>query len=230
MKKIIVFSGAGISAESGLNTFRDNGGLWENYDIKEVATPEAWEKDPALVLDFYNMRRKQVMEAQPNPAHFAVAELESHFEVQVITQNIDDLHEKAGSKNVLHLHGEINKARSVGDNTTYAMDSFELKLGDLCPNKHQLRPDVVWFGEAVPKMLDALELCKEADLLIIIGTSLTVYPAANIVEFVPDTAKKFLIDPNEIENLPIENLEYIKEKASTGLPILAQKIISDYLI
>ena len=220
MKKIIVFSGAGISAESGLNTFRDNGGLWENYDIKEVATPEAWEKDPALVLDFYNMRRKQVMEAQPNPAHFAVAELESHFEVQVITQNIDDLHEKAGSKNVLHLHGEINKARSVGDNTTYAMDSFELKLGDLCPNKHQLRPDVVWFGEAVPKMLDALELCKEADLLIIIGTSLTVYPAANIVEFVPDTAKKFLIDPNEIETLPIENLEYIKEKASTGLPIL----------
>lgn len=229
MKKLVVFSGAGISAESGLSTFRDSGGLWENYDIHEVATPEAWEKDPELVLNFYNMRRKQVLEAKPNEAHYKIAELEKFFEVQVITQNIDDLHEKAGSTNILHLHGEIKKARSVGDNSTYEISGHDLNMGDLCPNKHQLRPDVVWFGEAVPAMLDALELCKKADFLAIVGTSLSVYPAANIIEFVPESSRKFLIDPNEIDNLPIKNLEFIKEKASIGIPILAQKLLSEYL-
>lgn len=229
MKKLVVFSGAGISAESGLSTFRDSGGLWENYDIKEVATPEAWEQNPGLVLEFYNMRRKQVVEAQPNKAHFKIAELENHFDVQVITQNIDDLHEKAGSTNILHLHGEINKARSTGDHSCYEIQGHEINIGDCCPNNHQLRPDVVWFGEAVPKMLDALEVCKEADFLAIVGTSLTVYPAANIIEFVPEDALKFLVDPNGIDNVPVKNLEYIKEKASIGIPILAQKLISEHL-
>lgn len=229
MKKIIVFSGAGISAESGLSTFRDNGGLWDNYDIKEVATPEAWNKNPELVLDFYNMRRKQVIEAQPNKAHFTVAELEKKFDVNVITQNIDDLHERAGSSKVLHLHGEILKARSTIDDNVYQLDSYEIKMGDLCKNRSQLRPDVVWFGEAVPKMVDAMHLCEKADVLIIIGTSLTVYPAANILDFVPTTCEKFLIDPNNLPVLEIDNLTVIKEKASIGIPILADKLFNEYL-
>ncbi len=225
MKKIIIFSGAGISAESGLSTFRDNGGLWENYDIKEVATPEAWKKNPALVLDFYNMRRKQVVEAKPNKAHFTVAELEKSFDVHVITQNIDDLHERAGSSRVLHLHGEILKSRSSLDDSIYEINGFELNIGDLCKNKSQLRPDIVWFGEPVPKMVDAMNICKDADILVIIGTSLTVYPAANILDFVPENCEKYLIDPNTLPILEIKNLSIIKEKASIGIPILANKLL-----
>lgn len=224
--KIIVFSGAGISAESGLSTFRDNGGLWDNYDIKEVATPEAWSKNPLMVLNFYNLRRKQVIEAQPNKAHFAVAELEKKFNVTVITQNIDDLHERAGSSNVLHLHGEITKARSTKDNTVYNIKGWELNIGNLCNNKSQLRPDVVWFGEPVPKMFEAMRLCEDADILIITGTSLSVYPAANILDFVPEKCKKYLIDPNDISISEFKNLTIIKEKASIGIPILANTLLN----
>ncbi len=226
MKKIVVFSGAGISAESGLSTFRDNGGLWDNYDIKEVATPEAWKKNPALVLDFYNLRRKQVIEAQPNKAHYTVAELEKKFDIEVITQNIDDLHERAGSSKVLHLHGEILKARSTVDNSIYNIGDWKLNIGDLCRKQSQLRPDVVWFGEPVPKMTDAIKICENADALVIIGTSLTVYPAANILDFVPENCQKYLIDPNTPPVTEIKNLTIIKEKASTGIPILANKLLS----
>jgi len=227
MKKIIVFSGAGISAESGLKTFRDNDGLWENFNINEVATPEAWEANPKLVLDFYNMRRKQVIEAQPNSAHLTIAELEKHFEIQIITQNIDDLHERAGSSNILHLHGELLKARSTINNKTYELNNFELNIGDKCPEKSQLRPDVVWFGEAVPNMTRAMELCQDANYLIIIGTSLTVYPAANLIEFVPDNCKKYLVDPNEFLTNDIKNITIIKEKASIGIPTLANILINE---
>lgn len=229
MKKIIVFSGAGISAESGLKTFRDSDGLWENYNINEVATPEAWKNNPKLVLDFYNLRRKQVVEAKPNKAHFSIAELEKHFDVNIITQNIDDLHERAGSTKVLHLHGEILKARSSSTNETYPINGHELKLGDKCPHNSQLRPDVVWFGEAVPNMVKAMEICQNADYLIIIGTSLTVYPAANLVEFVPENCTKYLIDPNQINTYGIKNLKVINKKASIGIPILADNLLKSII-
>lgn len=229
MKKIIVFTGAGISAESGLNTFRDNGGLWDNYDIKEVATPQAWKNNPSLVLEFYNYRRKQVIDAQPNKAHFTIAELEKHFDVNVITQNIDNLHERAGSSNVLHLHGEILKARSTIDDSIYDIKGWNLNIGDLCKKNSQLRPDVVWFGEPVPKMLDAMKLCENADILIIVGTSLSVYPAANILDFVPESCQKYLIDPCNTSVSTLKNLTIIKEKASIGVPILANKLLSKTL-
>jgi NAD-dependent deacetylase len=230
MKKIIVFSGAGISAESGLKTFRDSDGLWENYDISEVATPEAWEKDPKLVLEFYNMRRKQVIESSPNKSHLALVDLETNFDVEIITQNIDDLHERAGSRKVLHLHGEILKSRSTYNDAQYTINGAELNLGDKCEHNAQLRPDVVWFGEAVPNMTHALDLCRNADILIIIGTSLTVYPAANIVDFVPDSCQKYLIDPKEVASPHIENLTFIKEKASIGIPILANELLENSTI
>ena len=226
MKKIIVFTGAGISAESGLSTFRDSNGLWENYSIAEVATPEAWKNNPELVLNFYNMRRKQVLEVTPNPAHFSLVDLEKKFQVEIITQNIDDLHERAGSSNILHLHGEILKARSTFDeNKKYPIDGHLLTLGELCEENHQLRPDVVWFGEAVPNMLKAANLCEDADILIIIGTSLTVYPAANIVDFVPSNCKTYLIDPKELASSEMENMVFIKKKASIGIPILAEILL-----
>jgi len=225
MRKIIVFSGAGISAESGLKTFRDSDGLWEKFDLREVATPEAWARHPKLVLDFYNVRRKQVLEASPNKSHKALVALEKKFDVEIITQNIDDLHERAGSSNVLHLHGEILKARSTFNDDQYKIDGSELNFGNNCKHNAQLRPDVVWFGESVPKMTEAIELCKEADILIIIGTSLTVYPAANIVDFVPDYCQKYLIDPKEVLLNGIKNLTVIKEKASIGIPILANKLL-----
>ena len=225
MKKIIVFSGAGISAESGLKTFRDSDGLWESHDLTEVATPEAWEKNPKMVLEFYNMRRKQVIESLPNSSHFALVELEKKFDVEIITQNIDDLHERAGSSKILHLHGEITKSRSTYNDERHKIEGTQLNYGDLCENDHQLRPDVVWFGEAVPNMVSAMELCKDADILIIIGTSLTVYPAANIVDFVPNDCEKYLIDPKEILSTGIDRLTTIKEKASIGIPILANKLL-----
>ena len=226
MKKIIVFSGAGISAESGLKTFRDSDGLWEDYDLTEVATPEAWERNPKLVLKFYNMRRKQVIESSPNQSHYALVDLEKKYNVEIITQNIDDLHERAGSTKILHLHGQINKSKSTYDDTQYTIEGNELNWGDLCENKSQLRPDIVWFGEAVPNMTLAMELCKDADILIIIGTSLTVYPAANIVDFVPDNCEKYLVDPKIVlTNTDIKKLTTIKEKASIGIPILANKLL-----
>ena len=225
MKKIVVFSGAGISAESGLKTFRDSDGLWEDFKISEVATPEAWEINPKLLLDFYNQRRKQVIEAKPNKAHQSLVDLERNFNVQIITQNIDDLHERAGSTNTLHLHGQILNSRSTKTNKQYPLKTYELNIGDYCEQRSQLRPDVVWFGEDVPNMVLAEDICKSADILIVIGTSLSVYPAANIIDYVPTNCKKYLIDPKEISQNELIDFTLIKEKASIGVPILTTKLM-----
>lgn len=225
-KKVVVLSGAGISAESGLGTFRDKGGLWDEYDINEVATPEAWEKNPELVLDFYNLRRKLVLEANPNQAHFALKDLEKYFDVQIITQNIDDLHERAGSKKILHLHGEILLAKSVAnEDRLYPVRNGHIKLGDIAPDGHQLRPHVVWFGEAVPKMYEAEEIVKTADIFIVVGTSLNVYPAANLVYLCPQKANKFIVDINHVPTAKNNDVIHLKGKASEKLPELVQKLI-----
>lgn len=224
-KKIVVFSGAGMSAESGIKTFRDSGGLWEQYKIEEVATFDAWLNNPALVLDFYNQRRKQVMEAKPNRAHELVAELQKTHDVQVITQNIDDLHERAGSKKVLHLHGEIMKCRStINHHLVYPVKQWEIKLGDQCEEGSQLRPHIVWFGEAVPEMEKAIAITEEADVFITIGTSLNVYPAANLIHVVPVSVPKYLIDPNEFNLDYIKNLNIIKATAVEGMNILSKQL------
>ncbi|TND09584.1 MAG: NAD-dependent deacetylase [Bacteroidetes bacterium] len=230
-KKIVVFTGAGVSAESGIKTFRDSGGLWEEYDVRDVATPEAWAKNPGLVLRFYNERRNQVIDAKPNAAHHAIASLQKKFDVHVVTQNIDDLHERAGSKNVLHLHGEILKARSSVDPALiYPMKNREIKIGDKCEKGSQLRPHIVWFGEAVPNYELGINICHEAELLIIIGTSLNVYPAAGIVHYAKPEVRKFLIDPQDIPHGSIENLTSIKEKAGTGMQQLAERILSGEIV
>ncbi len=228
MKKIVVLTGAGISAESGISTFRDSGGLWEKYPIEEVATFEAWENNPQLVLDFYNQRRKQLLEVQPNEAHYALVELEKAFEVQIITQNVDNLHERAGSKHILHLHGELTKARStIDENLVYEIDGWELKWGDTCEKGSQLRPHIVWFGESVPMIEIAASLVNKADLLLVIGTSLKVYPAAGLLHHAPPFVPKYLIDPNaEIMPSYYKNLSIFKEKAGVGVPGLVKKLIS----
>jgi NAD-dependent deacetylase len=216
-KNLVIFSGAGVSAESGLKTFRDAGGLWEQYRIEDVATPEAWEANKALVNKFYNERRKQVMEAQPNEAHKEIAALQSNYNVQVITQNIDDLHERAGSKSVLHLHGEIMKVRSTADERlVYPLKKWEVKIGELCEKGSQLRPHIVWFGEAVPAMDEAIEVAAKADVFVVIGTSLNVYPAAGILNYVPAKCHKWLIDPGEFNLDYVNNLKHIKQVASKG--------------
>ena len=198
-KKIVFFSGAGMSAESGISTFRDSGGLWEKYEINEVATPEAWRRNPDLVTDFYNQRRKQIIETSPNAAHNFITSLEDQFDVTIITQNIDDLHERAGSTNILHLHGNIRLAKSSGPNQEkklYPIDGWKLTKNDLCEDGYRLRPHVVWFGEAVPALEDAIPLIESADVFVVIGTSLQVYPAAGLIHYAPKTATKILIDPN----------------------------------
>ncbi len=227
MKNLVVFTGAGVSAESGLKTFRDTDGLWEEYNVMDVATPEAWNADQNLVLEFYNKRRKQILEAKPNDAHIAIAQLEKKFQVTVITQNIDDLHERAGSGNVLHLHGIITYARSTNpvDQKLYPITGDDLDPGELCPNGFQLRPHVVWFGEDVPNMPVAKDIISKADILIVCGTSLTVYPAAGLVFSAHYKCKKYLIDPNDVRMVDIENLSIVKEKASTGMMMLAQKLL-----
>jgi NAD-dependent deacetylase len=224
--KLVVFTGAGISAESGIKTFRDSGGLWEEFDINEVATPQAWEKNKSLVLDFYNKRRKQVLEAQPNKAHYALVELEEKYDVQIITQNIDDLHERAGSKNVLHLHGEITKSRStVEPSLVYKIKNAEIKLGDKCEKGSQLRPHIVWFGEAVPMMDVANTMAENADIFMVVGTSMAVYPAAGLIDYSPQQIPKYLIDPSDVKINGIANLTIIKEKASVGLPDLVKDLL-----
>jgi NAD-dependent deacetylase len=198
-KKIVFFSGAGMSAESGISTFRDSGGLWEKYEINEVATPEAWRRNPDLVSAFYNQRRKQIIETSPNAAHNFITSLEDQFDVTVITQNIDDLHERAGSTNILHLHGNIRLAKSSGPNQEkklYPIDGWELTKNELCEDGYRLRPHVVWFGEAVPALEDAIPLIESADVFVVIGTSLQIYPAAGLIHYAPKTATKILIDPN----------------------------------
>ena len=230
MKKLVVFTGAGISQESGIKTFRDSGGLWEEYDIMEVATPEAWAKNPELVLEFYNKRRKQALEAKPNRAHEIIAELEKHFVVQIITQNIDDLHERAGSTNVLHLHGEITKVRSVETDEIYTIGNKSIFMNDLCKSGHQLRPHIVWFGEDVPNMLIAQDIAKTADIFLIIGSSLNVYPAAGLVHETSNTCPKYLVDPSaDIETKSINNLTIINKKATIGLAIVASILEEEYL-
>jgi NAD-dependent deacetylase len=225
MKKVIVFTGAGISAESGIKTFRDSDGLWEEYNIMDVATPEAWTKSPELVLEFYNKRKAQVKGAMPNLAHNLVAELEDNFKVRVITQNIDDLHERAGSTDVLHLHGIVTQARSsVDENLFYDVGFNDINLGDKCELGFQLRPHIVWFGEDVPNMNKAYELVSDADILIIIGTSLNVHPAAGLIKDAPTKSKKYLIDPNEIRVPDTDNLIMIKEKATIGMQQLITKL------
>lgn len=224
MKKLVVLSGSGISAESGLKTFRDMGGLWEQYNVYEVASPQAWESDRALVLRFYNERRKQLLEVEPNSAHRILAQLEAKFDVQIITQNVDDLHERAGSTKVLHLHGEIRKSRSTSDpSLVYDIEGWELKEGDLCEKGSQLRPHVVWFGESVDNIPIAADIASTADIFLVIGTSLNVYPAASLIQYVPLSTPIYLIDPNE--TAPVNrDYKFIKEKASVGMEIFKKEI------
>jgi NAD-dependent deacetylase len=225
-KRIVVLTGAGISAESGISTFRDSGGLWEKYDIMEVATPEAWHRNQALVMDFYNQRRKQLYEVEPNDGHYALVELETYYDVQIITQNVDDLHERAGSTNVMHLHGELKKVRSsVDEALVYTLDGWELKAGDLCDKGSQLRPHIVWFGEPVPMIPAAAGLSSTADIYVIIGTSLNVYPAAGLVDYVQPDTPIYLIDPNDLNLGHISGLTIIRENAGTGTKKLVQELI-----
>jgi len=225
-KRLVVFTGAGISAESGIKTFRDAGGLWEEYRIEDVATFEAWERNRQLVLNFYNERRKQVMEAQPNAAHRMIAELEEVFDVQVITQNVDDLHERAGSTKVLHLHGEIMKARSTAnDQLVYVLKDWQLNEGDVCEEGSQLRPHIVWFGEMVPEMDTANALAALSDLMVVVGTSLNVYPAAGILNFVPGTVPTWLLDPAEFQLQYIKGLRQIQQTAVKGAVELKNELL-----
>jgi NAD-dependent deacetylase len=225
MKKIVVLTGAGISAESGIRTFRDSDGLWEEHRIEDVATFEAWQRNPGLVLDFYNQRRKQLYEVKPNQGHIALVDLEKKFDVRIITQNVDDLHEQAGSRNVLHLHGELKKVRStVDDDLIYELEGWELKKGDLCEKGSQLRPHIVWFGEAVPMIEKAMELSAQADIFIVIGTSLNVYPAAGLVYYIKPGTPVYLIDPHAEMLSGVKNLTVIREPAGTGVPALVEKL------
>ncbi len=216
-KNLIVLTGAGISAESGLKTFRDSDGLWMGYDVYEVASPQGWQKNPELVLDFYNQRRKEVAKAQPNAAHKGIADLEKDFDVTVITQNIDDLHERAGSKNVIHLHGEIFKMRSVKDENTFYEIKKDIHFGEMAPDGSQLRPHVVWFGEQVPMIKKAAAILETADIFMLVGTSLQVYPAAGLIDFLPPAIPKYIIDKNP-PYVPIEhNFINIKRPATDGV-------------
>jgi NAD-dependent deacetylase len=224
VQKIVVLTGAGISAESGLKTFRDSDGLWEQHRIEDVATFDAWMRNRKLVLDFYNERRKQVLAAEPNAAHLALADLEKHFDVHIITQNIDDLHERAGSTKVLHLHGEIRKARStVDENLIYDIDGWEIKEGDKCERGSQLRPHIVWFGEMVPELENAARIVTSADIFLVIGTSLQVYPASGLIHYAPYEADKYYIDP-KAEMLSSDFI-IIKKTAGIGVPELMSKLL-----
>jgi NAD-dependent deacetylase len=226
MKKIVVLTGAGISAESGLKTFRDADGLWEGHDIYEVASPEGWYNNKALVLDFYNQRRKQLLNVIPNAAHFALASLEQFYEVTIITQNVDDLHERAGSSNIIHLHGELLKSRSCIDENLIYECKIDINLGDLCDKKTQLRPHIVWFGEMVPMLNKATHITTQADILMIIGTSMQVYPAANLIRYASSNIPKYFIDPKPaIQENHYRNLTVLAERASVGVPDIVKQLI-----
>lgn len=221
MKHLVILTGAGISAESGLKTFRDADGLWEGHDVMEVATPEGFKKNPELVLEFYNQRRRQLLSVQPNSAHYDLATLESKYKVSIITQNVDDLHERAGSSDVVHLHGELTKARNVINDTDCFEYKSDIKVGDTCPNGHQLRPHIVWFGETVPMIEKAVELCETADILVIIGTSMQVYPAAGLMHQVPEGIPIYFIDPNPAVK-STGNLKVIAATATEGVKKLLE--------
>jgi len=225
MKKIVVLTGAGICAESGIKTFRDADGLWEGHDVMQVASPQGWNADMGLVLDFYNQRRKQLSEVQPNAAHKALVDLESKYNVHIITQNVDDLHERAGSKKVLHLHGELLKVRSTFDKDLIMDWTTDLNLGDFCEHNHQLRPHIVWFGEEVPLLDTAALLVSEADYIVIIGTSMQVYPAASLIDFASAKAHIYFIDPKPAISKN-SRLEVLAEKASIGVPKVVKELLS----
>jgi NAD-dependent deacetylase len=229
-KKIVVLTGAGISAESGIKTFRDSDGLWENYDVMEVASIEGWYKNPELILRFYNERRLQAYNAQPNEGHLALARLEESFEVIIVTQNVDNLHEKAGSSNVIHLHGELSKVRSTSHpHLIYEWGDKPIHLGDKCEKGSQLRPHIVWFGEAVPMMEEAVKVTLEADIFMVVGTSLNVYPAAGLLDYVGNDIPKYIIDPHIPTVRKIPNLFLIEEKGTVGVPKVAQELVEKYL-
>jgi NAD-dependent deacetylase len=225
MKKIVVLTGAGISAESGLKTFRDSDGLWMGYDVYEVATPEGWRKNPELVLDFYNMRRKDVANALPNSAHKGIADLQGYFGVTVITQNIDDLHERAGSGNVLHLHGEIFKMRGEKDEDTLYEIKGDINLGDMAPDQTQLRPHVVWFNEQVPMIIEAKKIMTQADIFVLVGTSLQVYPAAGLIDYLPNDVPKYIIDKQPPYIPRHHNFHVIEKFATDGIKDLLKILI-----
>lgn len=226
MKKVVVLSGAGISAESGIKTFRDSNGLWEGHDVMQVASPQGWEADAALVLDFYNKRRAQLPTVQPNAAHQAITALQEVFDVQVITQNVDDLHERAGNKNVLHLHGELCKVRSTRNPGLVYEWRKDLHIGDTCEEGSQLRPHIVWFGEEVPALPVAASLASQADVFVVVGTSMQVYPAAGLVDYAPASAELYYIDPNPANLYHLPNLQVIEEKATLGLPQLVKNLLA----
>lgn len=218
MKKIVVLTGAGMSAESGLATFRDAGGLWEGHRVEDVATPEAWHRNPEVVLEFYNQRRKQALEVKPNRGHEILAELQQQFDVTVITQNVDNLHERAGSINVIHLHGSLFESRStLNPKLIYPITGWQLNMGDTCGRGSQLRPNIVWFGELVPMIEVAANISADADLFLVVGTSLAVYPAASLIDYVPDHVKKYVVDPKRPPVLHVPNLEFIGLGASKGM-------------
>ena len=224
MKKIVVLTGAGISAESGISTFRDSDGLWEHYRVEDVATHEAYVRNPELVLDFYNQRRRQLFAAKPNEAHRQLVRLEEHYDVQIVTQNIDDLHERAGSHHVLHLHGELTKARSDKDDSLIVeIGDRDIHIGDRAPDGAQLRPHIVWFGEAVPNIEPAAALCEEADIFVVVGTSMAVYPAAGLIHYVPRSTPCYVVDPKEV---PVSRqVTFIKEVATRGVTQLVDELM-----
>jgi NAD-dependent deacetylase len=226
MKKLVVLSGAGISAESGIPTFRDSNGLWEGFRVEDVASPEGWYKDPVVVLDFYNQRRKKALEVMPNRGHEILAELENYFDVTVVTQNVDNLHERAGSTKVIHLHGSLFESRSTKDERlVYPIEGWELNIGDLCEKGSQLRPNIVWFGEMVPLMEVAADYAREADIFLVVGTSMAVYPAAGLINYVPYESMKYVVDPKlpDIANIPY--IKMIADKASTGMETVKRELL-----
>ena len=225
MQKIVVLTGAGISADSGLRTFRDTDGLWEGYKVEEVCTPEAFARNPQLVIDLYNERRRQAQAAEPNAAHRTLAELEKYYQVQIVTQNVDDLHERAGSSNVLHLHGELNKARSSADENYVIKWTGDQSVSDTDPQGRPMRPHIVWFGEAVPLIETAARWVSQADKVLVIGTSMQVYPAAGLVEYAPYEAERYLVDPRPPKGLA--NISIIEAKAKDGVPQLVNKLIAE---
>ena len=227
-QKIVILTGAGISAESGIQTFRGAGGLWEGHRIEDVASPEGWKRNRELVLNFYNLRRAQLLTVKPNAAHEALVKLEQHYDVHIITQNVDDLHERAGSSHVIHLHGELLKVRSTLDETLIYDWRRDLVTGDKCERGSQLRPHIVWFGEMVPMIEPAQQMAAQADIFIVIGTSLLVYPAAGLLHYAPEHSQKFLIDPhaNELQT-SVSNLRIIQNSATTGVPELVKLLLSE---
>lgn len=227
-KNLVILTGAGVSAESGLQTFRDSDGLWMGHDIYQVASPDGWRKNPKVVLDFYNHRRRDIEKARPNEAHLAIASLQSYFDVSVITQNIDDLHERAGSKNVLHLHGEIFSMHSEADDTVIYNIRGDINPGDIAPDGHQLRPHVVWFGEPVPNIFRARDIMTEADIFILLGTSLQVYPAAGLIELLDDNVPKYIVDQKPPFTSAHHNFYPIKNSASAGMKELSHALIAEF--